>query len=249
MIDLESGSGTLSASDFKFRAGNDNTPGAWAAAPNPSSITVRHGAGAQGSDRVTIVWPDRAIIRKWLQVTVNATPATGLVAPDVFYFGNAIGETGNSTGNALVSAIDEIGARNNPRTFLKPAPLDYRFDFNHDTFVNAFDQIIARNNGTTLFTTLRLIVAPASITSGTSLGADSEDSSASLLPDPSTASPSPQAQLDLSDRPTRPFQRDRVAQIFAQWPDSNRTSPTPLAEMDGELLDLLAQRSPRGKVR
>ena len=45
-----------------------------------------------------------------------ATPNTGLAEPDVFYFGNAIGEAGNQPGNAIVNATDEILARNFPHS-------------------------------------------------------------------------------------------------------------------------------------
>jgi hypothetical protein len=122
---------------------------------------VRPGAGAGGSDRVTIIWPDGAIRRQWLQVTVRDTPAIGLSAPDVFYFGNAVGEAGNSPTNALVSAGDEIEARNDSHNLLNPATITNRRDYNRDSFVNAQDQIIARNNGTTIQTALRLIGVPA----------------------------------------------------------------------------------------
>ncbi|MDP6634887.1 MAG: hypothetical protein QGG42_08325, partial [Phycisphaerae bacterium] len=43
--------------------------------------------------RVTLVWPDGAIANQWVEVTVLATADTGLAAADVFYFGNAVGET------------------------------------------------------------------------------------------------------------------------------------------------------------
>ena len=60
---------------------------------------------------MTLIWPDEAIKKQWLQVTVKATAATGLSSPDVFYFGNAIGESGNSATSAQVSAVDEIAAQ------------------------------------------------------------------------------------------------------------------------------------------
>ena len=80
--------------DFEFRVGNNNQSGDWSGAPLPASITRRSGAGTGGSDRVTLTWADGAIINTWLEVRVKATPATGLVNDNVFYFGNAIGETG-----------------------------------------------------------------------------------------------------------------------------------------------------------
>ena len=136
-------------------------------APAPTSITLRPGAGTDRSDRTTIIWADGAISNQWLQVTVKATPATGLAADDVFYFGNAIADSGNTDDDAQVNLADEIAARNNPRTGFNPATLDLAFDYNRDQFVNLADEIIARNNGTTVFTALKLItVSGALLASG-----------------------------------------------------------------------------------
>ena len=49
-----------------------------------------------------------SISKQWLQVTVKATENTGLAQNDVFYYGNAIGEVGDSTVNAIVNATDEV---------------------------------------------------------------------------------------------------------------------------------------------
>lgn len=54
-----------------------------------------------GSDRVTVIWPGYdpndlahpAVAKQWLEVTILATKNTGLSQPEVFYFGNAIGES------------------------------------------------------------------------------------------------------------------------------------------------------------
>ncbi|MBN2474881.1 MAG: lamin tail domain-containing protein [Pirellulales bacterium] len=154
----------LSANDFQFRTGNSNTPASWGAAAAPIAVTVRPGAGDAGSDRVTLIWPDFTISRAWLQVTVLPTPQTGLVSADVFYFGNAIGEAGDSVADAKVNATDMLLARNNPRNFLNPAPIDFVFDFNRDARVNATDMLLARNNQTHFLNALRLIVVPAAKT-------------------------------------------------------------------------------------
>ncbi|MEE8452602.1 MAG: lamin tail domain-containing protein, partial [Thermoguttaceae bacterium] len=58
---------TLSEVDFRFRMGHTNDPNTWAAVLAPTEITVRRGEGTEGADRVTIVWPDNAIERQWLQ--------------------------------------------------------------------------------------------------------------------------------------------------------------------------------------
>jgi hypothetical protein len=158
MVDiLALGGRTPSVSDFIFKVGNDNNPSAWSNAQVPSSIAVRAGAGVGGSDRITIIWANNAIQKQWLQVTVLATANTGLPVPDVFYFGNAIGECGNSAVNAQVDLADEIGARNNPRDFLHPAPITDPYDYNRNGRVDLADEIIARNNGTDFLTRLVLI--------------------------------------------------------------------------------------------
>jgi len=151
----------LNAADFQFRVGNNDDPGGWLSAPTPSSITVRSGNGILGSDRITLTWPDHTIQNTWLQVAVLATANTGLAESDVFYFGNVIGETGNSITDARVNVVDALLARNNPRTFINPAPIDFPYDFSRDQRVNATDMLIARNNQTHSLNALKLITVPA----------------------------------------------------------------------------------------
>ncbi len=80
---------------FAFRAGDDDNPAGWSAAAPPVEVLVRQGAGAAGSDRVTLVWADRAIINQWLEVTVLANGNTGLAGSDVFYFANLPADADN----------------------------------------------------------------------------------------------------------------------------------------------------------
>jgi subtilisin-like proprotein convertase family protein len=157
IVDIANLRGTPTASDFTFKVGNDNTPALWSAASAPVTITVRAGAGTGGSDRVTLIWNDNAIQGKWLQVTVLASAATGLAADDVFYFGNAIGETGNSTQNAAVNGFDEAGVRSNPHTSSNPTDITDVYDINRDSFVNGLDEVKVRLFGTTSSTMLQLI--------------------------------------------------------------------------------------------
>ena len=135
MIDVYGLPGTPTLNDFLFRKGNDDKPYGddlddpdddWPWAPDPIAIAMRPGEGQDGADRVTLIWEDGAIRNCWLQVTVLATDATGLAENEVFYVGNAVGESGNSTTDALVNATDEIGARNNPHSPFTPAPKDDR---------------------------------------------------------------------------------------------------------------------------
>ena len=134
----------LAAADFTVRVGNGNTnPDNWAAGPAPL-VSVRRGAGAGGSDRVTLVWPDNAIRKTWLQVTVASNTRTGLAAADVFYFGNAPGDTMNGTDAFAVNSQDVARTRNAQR---KPATtIQSLFDHNRDGRVNTQDVAVSRNN-------------------------------------------------------------------------------------------------------
>ena len=158
MVDIQGLLAAPTATDFEFTIGNDNDQAGWASAPAPTSVTVRNSAGVGGSDRVTIIWPDNAIDNTWLRVTVKETVSTGLGAPDVFYFGNAIGETGNSPTDANVTPADEVAVRNNPATLTNnPAGLTHLYDFNRDRKVGPTDAVLARNNGTNIMTALKYI--------------------------------------------------------------------------------------------
>jgi hypothetical protein len=115
MVDIDSPSGTPSGSDFTFRVNQADNPDTWSQAPVPT-ISVQSGAGPGGSDRVTLVWDDGAIVNQWLEVTVLATGQTGLGADDVFYFGNVVGEVdgdgevGDSDYDVLVSQFGMPGS-------------------------------------------------------------------------------------------------------------------------------------------
>ena len=146
---------------FGFSVGNDDTPGDWETAAEPVDLSVRAGAGVGGSDRVTIVWEDNTIQNGWLQTTVLATSETGLETPDVFYFGNAVGESGNSAADAAVNAQDIGGPRDNPHNFLNRALVGDAFDYNRDSLVNAQDIGIARDNPTNFLSDVNLITVPA----------------------------------------------------------------------------------------
>ncbi len=160
MVDIADLAGTPTASDFIFKVGNDNNPSNWPAAP-ASTVNLRPGMGINGSDRVTIVWLDGTIKNTWLQVTVKAGDNTGLTTDDVFYFGNAIGETGNSTANAQVTPTDSLGVRNNPHTLAdNPAEIDDNCDFNRDRKVGPSDIILCRNNGTNTANAIQFVTVP-----------------------------------------------------------------------------------------
>ena len=174
MVDVQSLAVTLTAADFIFMTGNSSDLSTWTAAPDPLSVTVRTGAGLAGSDRVTLIWadnnmdgqvdPNEAVANQWLQVTVLSDANgghAGLAKDDVFYFGNAVGETGNTTLNAFVDGTDFVGVRDHPRNFLNRAPVTFAYDINRDGFVDGTDLVMVRDNGTNFLTALNLIAPPA----------------------------------------------------------------------------------------
>jgi hypothetical protein len=163
-IDFDHLPANLTVDDFQFKVGNDNDPSAWATAP-AAQISAPRQVMVNGflRERVTITWPDGAIKNQWLQVTIRATENTGLAHDDVFYFGNAIGETGNLPSSAIVNSADEVGVRNNPHGPTNRAGIDDVYDFNRDGLVNSSDQMAVRNNGTTPSTALKLITAPVQV--------------------------------------------------------------------------------------
>ena len=125
MIDVHDLAGTPTVNDFLFRVGNNDTPYGtdlnnpaddWPWAPAPTSITVRAGAGLDGADRVTLDLGRRGDQKCWLQVTMLATDTTGLAANDVFYVGNAVGESGNSASRRVGECDGRDRRRNNPHS-------------------------------------------------------------------------------------------------------------------------------------
>jgi hypothetical protein len=150
LADLPPGT-TISASDFDFRIGKNNSPETWVAAPAPSSVVM--GVGKGGSDRITITWANGAIKNTWLQVTVKGNDATGgfntntgLTRSDVFYFGNLIGDSGTSPGPRTfeTNSTDAIqvfatGGGSRPITDLR--------DYNRDGQVSSTDALIVFANG------------------------------------------------------------------------------------------------------
>jgi len=191
----------LNVNDFQFRVGNSNDPITWEIPTAVPEITVRPHAGDNDSDRVTIVWNDDAIQSQWLQVTVLATENTGLAEPDVFCFGNAIGESGDSNVDAKVNAIDMLLARNNPRNLTDPAPINSRYDYNRDQRVNATDMLIARSNQTHYMDALELIAEPGKATVEESAGREAPSAKMDWL-----------YEWELADTLNRPAEKDDPAE-------------------------------------
>ena len=148
----------VGADDVLVYVGNSPDPAAWAAGPAPS---IAKRALDNGVTRITLTWPDNAIQKQWAQIRVLGNADTGLGAPDVFYFGNAVGESGNSASDAVINGTDFAGARDNQRGSQNLAPITWRWDYNRDRLVNGTDLAIARDNVTSSSSSLKLITTPA----------------------------------------------------------------------------------------
>ncbi|HZZ26561.1 MAG TPA: LamG-like jellyroll fold domain-containing protein, partial [Pirellulales bacterium] len=140
--------------DFDFRVGNDNDPDNWAMAPTPYLINTYPGRGPGGSTQITVVWNDNVLQNEWLKVTLLAQPHLGLLADDTFYFGNAIGDTGDSTADAQVTVNDVARVNANNTTSASVVNI---YDINRDGVVNSQDAAIVNNNQTTAASSLQLI--------------------------------------------------------------------------------------------
>jgi ELWxxDGT repeat protein len=156
MVDVRglSPDANLTADDFVIRSGAGPSASDLAAGPSSPAVAVWRGKGDGGSDRVTLVWPEGAVKNKWVEVTVKANDHTGLAAPDVFYFGNLVGETGDSLTPTKVSSADLAGVKRVLNTNAGP---DSRYDINRDGKVNALDLGIVR---AALFQQLAPIAVP-----------------------------------------------------------------------------------------
>ncbi len=146
----------ITVQDFTFRVGRSNDPSSWIGAPTPA-LSVRASAGVGGADRITLIWPDGAIQQQWLEVQLKPSALNLLPGTDRFYFGNAIGETGDSPANTLVNAIDVIAAHDNQRGPFNRTSLEDPYDFNRDRLVSAIDVILARDHQVGLLLALPLI--------------------------------------------------------------------------------------------
>ena len=170
MIDIVSlPASSLTAADFDF---GDSRP--------PFEVSVRPGAGVGGSDRVTLLWtdfsplarsPTMATVDGWLRVTVKANANTGLSQPDVFSFGNMIGETGDGTAASgwRVSALDLSAVR---RALNAPTSVASATDFNRDGRTNALDLAAVRR---ALNQAIPLPVALAAFTDGAAVRSVAEE--------------------------------------------------------------------------
>ena len=144
--------------DFTFLVGNNNDPLTWTPAPMPTYVNAYPGRGPDGSTQITLIWDDNVIENEWLQVTMLAQPHLELTANDVFYYGNSIGDTGNSPTDADVTAGDVLATRSNISA--SPESMTNLYDFNRDKVVDSQDLAIAQQNVRVGGAALQLITVP-----------------------------------------------------------------------------------------
>ena len=154
LVDIDSIPGTPTAADVSLAAGTG-----FGTAVTPTAVDVVPGGGAGGSDRLRITIADGDAANTWLRVTLAASPATGLTAPDVFYVGNQIGDVSGveSNGTVRTNSFDTLLTRFNQSPAVDSAAVDNRYDINRDGRVNSFDTLLTRFNqlpsgGLTMFT-------------------------------------------------------------------------------------------------
>jgi hypothetical protein len=145
IVDIANLAGTPTASDISVVVGNSNDANNWNVGPTPT-VTLRPGAGANGSTRMELTWQDGSIRNEWVGITIEADGNTGLSAPDSFFVGNLVGASGHGVlnGSYTISATDVTAAQNDLHTFMNPAGLSDTQDYNRDGRVDATDQVIAR---------------------------------------------------------------------------------------------------------
>ena len=150
----------FSASDIELSTGTAATN--FTSLNVTPTVSVGIGQGEGGTDRITITLPNRSVVNEYLQVTVLANSNTGLAADDVFYFGNVVGETGNTAANTRVDASDLGGVQSNLTAFTL-TDIEDQYDFNKDRRVDATDLGLIQSN-LTAFSTLPFITTAAAPT-------------------------------------------------------------------------------------
>ncbi|MHC4180195.1 MAG: DUF7619 domain-containing protein, partial [Planctomycetota bacterium] len=134
MVDIAGLAATPTEEDFEFKLGNDSDPDSWSTFTTTPAIDVRLGDGKNGSDRLTLTWPDNVIpTRNWLQVRVKATPNTGSARDEVFYFGNVIGD---ADGDHVAACADMYAIY---QQLSQPADVESPVDIDRDGVITQSD--------------------------------------------------------------------------------------------------------------
>jgi hypothetical protein len=155
----------ISSTSFQFATWStfpDDTPNFLAITPLVT-ISTFAGGGLRGSDRVKIVFEDRAIENSWLRITVLANSSTGLSIDDVFYFGNARFDVTPSAAFPSVPVAINVLDTNlvRSRNGQNPGVVSNIFDVDRSGSTNVLDTNATRaGNGVS---SLRAFTAPVTV--------------------------------------------------------------------------------------
>ena len=145
-------SGPLSGGDVELHFGRGST---WTRLPVVPFVV--HGIEPSDGRRAYLALPDGTVKNAWLRVTIKANANTGLANPDVFYFGNLVGETGDPRRTEL--AVDRMDfARVSMSVGTTSAAARAAYDINRDGAVTSADVLLVRSNQRR---SLTLLTAPA----------------------------------------------------------------------------------------
>jgi len=237
MVDIDGVPVTPTGSDFSFRVNEADNPDTWTSAPVPT-VSVRPGEGFGGSDRVVFVWADGAILNRWIEVTVIANANTGLLADDVFYLGNSVGDT-NGDGqvdagdyNVLVSEFGQRGGL---------GALDA--DLDASGRVNLVDFAIARGAYGNTVQAPTPPAAPVASAAPAASAAPVTESRVDLLAEPNGATDEP-----VAGAPVLTFLADFIEPVRAPAPEAPDSTAAALyrTAMDAEDLRALGDDPPAG---
>ena len=89
------------ATYFQFSISTDLT--VWTDAPAPSIVATRPNQVDLGATRITLIWPDGRLVKRWLKVTALANAYTGLKAEGAFCIGS---NPGDANGTGIVDVSD-----------------------------------------------------------------------------------------------------------------------------------------------
>jgi Tol biopolymer transport system component len=148
VLNLPRNGAGVRASDLQFAIGEDNSGESWASIA-ALDVGVFPNAGRDAADRIFVTFADRAIVDKWLKVTVLATEGTGLLNSSTYFFGSVPGDTGRAAPDD-----SQFFGRNNAdlesvaADLFQTADAANPNDLNRDGSVNAFDlQVIPLASG------------------------------------------------------------------------------------------------------
>ena len=144
LIDLDALplAGNVNHDDLNFRSGNNTDPSSWAPLATSPSVTTLFGGGIGGTDRLHLSWPSGSIVNTWMEIRVEATVDTGLLAADVFYFGHMFGDTSEDGALTPIDNLLIIDALNAVGGGPIPVGPGSPLDVNRDGQITSFDSLL-----------------------------------------------------------------------------------------------------------